>query len=138
MNNKLAFFILLSIFLSTGPVVAQEEQVPEDSIILEMESADEQTAVSEGTGTGHKNRLDRKNKFDDNKKSYAYEELVAEIGSIFFGFEFNITKTIRDNHAKYLNSWISNLNNDYTFLTGATDMLSQLWMQNQNKKWCRN
>ena len=70
--------------------------------------------------TGHKNRLDRKNKFDDNKKSYAYEELVAEIGSIFFGFEFNITKTIRDNHAKYLNSWIKALQNDYTFLTGAT------------------
>jgi antirestriction protein ArdC len=70
--------------------------------------------------TGHGNRLDRKNKFDDHKKSYAYEELIAEIGSIFFGYEFNITKTIRDNHAKYLNSWISNLNNDYTFLTGAT------------------
>ena len=70
--------------------------------------------------TGHGNRLDRKNKFDDNKKSYAYEELVAEIGSIFFGYEFNITKTIRDNHAKYLNSWIKALKNDYTFLTGAT------------------
>ena len=71
--------------------------------------------------TGHQKRLDRKNKFElDNKKSYAYEELIAEIGSIFFGYEFNITKTIRDNHAKYLNSWISNLNNDYTFLTGAT------------------
>ena len=70
--------------------------------------------------TGHKNRLDRKDKVDDRKKSYAYEELVAEIGSIFFGYEFNITKTIRDNHAKYLNSWIKALKNDYTFLTGAT------------------
>ena len=70
--------------------------------------------------TGHKNRLDRKNKFDDHKKSYAYEELIAEIGSIFFGYEFNITKTIRDNHAKYLNSWIKALQNDYTFLAGAT------------------
>jgi len=71
--------------------------------------------------TGHTKRLDRKNKFElDNKKSYAYEELIAEIGSIFFGYEFNITKTIRDNHAKYLNSWIKALQNDYTFLTGAT------------------
>lgn len=51
MNNKLSFFILLSIFLSTGLVVAQEEQVPKDSIFLEMESTDEQTAVSEGAGT---------------------------------------------------------------------------------------
>ena len=70
--------------------------------------------------TGHGNRLDRKNKFEDDKKSYAYEELIAEIGSIFLGYEFNITKTIPDNHAKYLNSWIKALQNDYTFLTGAT------------------
>ena len=76
--------------------------------------------------TGHKDRLDRKDKFAnegfifDNKKSYAYEELIAEIGSILFSHEFNFTKTIRDNHAKYLNSWIQCLNNDYTFLTGAT------------------
>ena len=71
--------------------------------------------------TGHGNRLNRQPKFNfEPDKSYAYEELIAEIGSIFFGYEFNITKTIRDNHAKYLNSWISNLNNDYTFLTGAT------------------
>jgi len=70
--------------------------------------------------SGHEKRLNRKDKFDDHKKSYAYEELIAEIGSIFFGYEFNITKTIRDNHAKYLNSWIKSLKNDYTFLTGAT------------------
>ena len=70
--------------------------------------------------TGHEQRLNRKDKFDDHKKSYAYEELIAEIGSIFFGYEFNIEKTIRDNHAVYLNTWIKSLNNDYTFLTGAT------------------
>ena len=69
--------------------------------------------------TGHGNRLDRKNKFDDHKKSYAYEELIAEIGSIFFGYEFNITKTIRDNHAKYLNSWIKALKEDYTLIATA-------------------
>ena len=62
--------------------------------------------------TGHEKRLNRKDKFGTdlivgNKKSYAYEELIAEIGSsILFSHEFNFTKTIRDNHAKYLNSWI--------------------------------
>ena len=76
--------------------------------------------------TGHESRLNRKDKFANegfifgNKKSYAYEELIAEIGSILFSHEFNFTKTIRDNHAKYLNSWIQCLKNDYTFLTGAT------------------
>jgi antirestriction protein ArdC len=105
----------------------------EDFINMELKTNFKDTKESDATvhyystlfhelthSTGHTKRLDRKDKFDDRKKSYAYEELIAEIGSIFFGYEFNITKTIRDNHAKYLNSWISNLNNDYTFLTGAT------------------
>ena len=47
------------------------------------------------------------------------EELIAEIGSIFFGYEFNITKTIPDNHAKYLNSWIKALKEDYTLIATA-------------------
>ena len=71
--------------------------------------------------TGHEKRLNRQKQFDDDhKKSYAYEELIAETGSMLFSKHFRVVKTIRDNHAKYLNSWISNLNNDYTFLTGAT------------------
>ena len=53
-------------------------------------------------------------------ESYAFEELIAEIGSILLGYEFNIEKTVRDNHAKYLNSWIKALKNDYTLIaTGA-------------------
>ena len=111
----------------------------EDFINMELKSNFKDTSESDATvhyystlfhelthSTKHENRLNRKDKFAneefifDNKKSYAYEELVAEIGSILFSHEFNFTKTIRDNHAKYLNSWIKCLNNDYTFLTGAT------------------
>ena len=110
----------------------------EDFINMELKSNFKDTSESDATvhyystlfhelthSTKHENRLNRKDKFGTdfifgNKKSYAYEELVAEIGSILFSHEFKIEKTIRDNHAKYLNSWIKCLNNDYTFLTGAT------------------
>ena len=111
----------------------------EDFINMELKSNFKDTKESDATvhyystlfhelthATGHESRLNRKDKFTnekfsfDNNKSYAYEELIAEIGSILFSHEFNFTKTIRDNHAKYLNSWIKCLNNDYTFLTGAT------------------
>ena len=75
--------------------------------------------------TGHEKRLDRKNKFDEHKKSYAFEELIAETGSILFGKHFKIAKTIRPNHAQYLNSWIKALENDFSFLSGAIAQASR-------------
>ena len=70
--------------------------------------------------TGHEKRLNRQKQFDDDhKKSYAYEELIAETGSVLFSKHFRIEKTIRDNHAKYLNGWIKYLNDDYSFLSSA-------------------
>ncbi len=75
--------------------------------------------------TGHKNRLDRKDKFDDHTKSYAFEELIAETGSILFGKHFKIEKTVRPNHAQYLNSWIKSLENDFNFLTSAIAQASR-------------
>ena len=75
--------------------------------------------------TGHEKRLDRKNKFDDHKKSYAFEELIAETGSILFGKHFKIAKTIRPCHATYLNSWIKALENDFSFLTSAIAQASR-------------
>jgi len=75
--------------------------------------------------TGHEKRLDRKNKFDEHKKSYAFEELIAETGSILFGKHFKIEKTVRPNHAQYLNSWIKALENDFSFLTSAIAQASR-------------
>jgi len=63
--------------------------------------------------TGHEKRLNR------DKKSYAFEELVAELGSVLFGQQYNIEKTIRNNHVQYLNSWIKALKNDYTLIADA-------------------
>ena len=48
--------------------------------------------------TGHESRTNRiktnLNKFGSHTTEYAFEELVAEIGSILLGHEFNIEKTI--------------------------------------------
>jgi antirestriction protein ArdC len=88
--------------------------------------------------TKHKSRLDRKAQFeDDAQKSYAYEELVAELGSIMLSQHFNQTKTVRENHAQYLNSWIKALQKDFTFLTSAAQKASaavEYYLNQQSKQ----
>jgi antirestriction protein ArdC len=74
--------------------------------------------------TGHAQRLDRfkdnDKKFKDNaQQSYAFEELIAECGSIMLCQQFNLEKTIRADHALYIKSWISALKNDVKFLTSS-------------------
>ena len=74
--------------------------------------------------TGHNQRLDRfkdnDKKFKDNaQQSYAFEELIAECGSIMLCQKFNLEKTIREDHALYIKSWIQALKNDVKFLTSS-------------------
>jgi antirestriction protein ArdC len=107
-----------------------------DFINMELKSNFKDTKESDATvhyystlfhelthSTGHKDRTNRieinLNKLGSHKKEYAFEELVAEIGSMLLGNQFNIEKTIRDNHAKYLNSWIKSLEEDYTLIADA-------------------
>ena len=72
--------------------------------------------------TGHESRTGRIKKNSDKfgvRNEYAFEELVAELGSVLFGQQFGIEKTIRDNHIQYLNSWIKALKHDYTLIGDA-------------------
>ena len=72
--------------------------------------------------TGHESRTGRIKKNKDKfgvRDEYAFEELVAELGSVLFGQQFGIEKTIRDNHIQYLNSWIKALKHDYTLVGDA-------------------
>lgn len=61
--------------------------------------------------TGHKSRCNRDLQ-GDSIKDYAKEELVAEVGSAFLCRILGVEKTVRKNHAKYLNSWISLIKED--------------------------
>jgi len=63
--------------------------------------------------TGHKSRLDR------NKGSYAFEELVAEIGSAMLAASLGISPEPRADHAKYLNNWIKDISDKPTTIMSA-------------------
>ncbi len=62
--------------------------------------------------TGAPSRLNRKKgeKFGDN--DYAFEELVAELGSAFLCSQFGISNTYGLQHESYLASWLKVLGND--------------------------
>jgi antirestriction protein ArdC len=63
--------------------------------------------------TRHKTRLDRdleQKKFGD--KGYALEELVAELGAAFGCAELGITPDTREDHASYIQEWLSVLKED--------------------------
>lgn len=60
--------------------------------------------------TGHKSRLDRL--ADKSKKGYAFEELVAEIGSAFLLPRMGIEPLIDDEHAPYISGFLTLLKDD--------------------------
>lgn len=63
--------------------------------------------------TRHPSRLDRsfgRKRWGD--EGYAMEELVAEIGSAFLCADLGITPETREDHAAYIESWLTVLKND--------------------------
>ena len=64
--------------------------------------------------TGHESRLNRGFGCDESEEDYAFEELVAEISSMFVSAETGIDQTQEhfDNHAAYVDSWIRHIKND--------------------------
>jgi antirestriction protein ArdC len=68
--------------------------------------------------TGHHTRLDRN--MDSKRESYAYEELVAELGASFISAHLHIDANDIQNNAKaYLKSWLQSLKNDPKYLYKA-------------------
>jgi antirestriction protein ArdC len=60
--------------------------------------------------TSHKDRCDRKLTFDRDK--YAFEELVAELGSAFLCSKLEVTNEPREDHAQYIKGWLAALKSD--------------------------
>ena len=69
-----------------------------------------------GHATGHKSRLNRLEKSD----SYAVEELVAELTSMYLSVHFELAHEPTTDNATYLNSWIKGLGDDETFIWKAS------------------
>lgn len=73
-----------------------------------------------GHWTGHANRLNRD--FDMKKhgdEGYAKEELVAELSSCFLGADLGIKPISEEQHAAYIQSWLTVLRNDKRFIFHA-------------------
>jgi antirestriction protein ArdC len=74
--------------------------------------------------TMHKSRCDR------NMKSYAAEELVAEIGAAMLCEQLGISSEMRDDHVSYIKSWLKALRNDKQFIFTAASKSQEAvdWM----------
>lgn len=70
--------------------------------------------------TGHATRLDRLD--IKNKKGYAFEELVAEMGAAFLMAHFNLEPTVREDHAQYIGHWIEALGSDIKYVSEAASV----------------
>ncbi|WP_338438717.1 ArdC family protein [Synechococcus elongatus] len=61
--------------------------------------------------TGHPSRLDRDQSGRFGSASYAFEELIAELGAAFCGDRLGICTDL-ENHASYLDHWLEKLRSD--------------------------
>lgn len=73
--------------------------------------------------TGHEQRLDRLD--IKNKKGYAFEELVAEMGASFLMAHCNLEPTVREDHAQYISHWLEALSNDTDYVLSAASKAQQ-------------
>lgn len=73
--------------------------------------------------TGHKSRLDRKirNRFGD--EDYAFEELVAELGSAFCCASLGVDGEVQ--HDSYIASWLEKLRGDKKFIFKAASQAAK-------------
>ena len=90
-----------------------------------------------GHWTGHKSRLNRLDGKQD-KSEYAFEELVAELFSIYACKFCDISFEPTENNATYLSSWLKALKQDASFLwkasSRATDILNYVLQAQEELK----
>lgn len=71
--------------------------------------------------TGGEKRLNRVQRCGKFSSDYAFEELIAEMGSLFVATSAGIpqSETEFQNHASYIDGWLSNLRNDNMYIFKA-------------------
>ena len=78
--------------------------------------------------TGNEKRCNRKLSTTFGSKNYAFEELVAELGSCFLASHLNITSNPREDHAMYLNNWIQCLEENESAIWKASSLAKRGYM----------
>lgn len=69
--------------------------------------------------TGHKSRLNRDLGGRYGESKYAFEELIAELGSAFVCGDLNLTYETRENHVAYIQNWLKVLKSEPQMLLKA-------------------
>lgn len=72
--------------------------------------------------TGHESRCKRHKLDGRSKLEYAFEELIAELGSALLCTQIKQKSVPPLNHANYLNSWIKVLDNDFSYFNEALEL----------------
>ena len=75
--------------------------------------------------TGHKSRLNRDFTGRFGTEAYAFEELIAELGAAFMCAEFGLIGATIENHAFYLDNWLTILKNDKKAIFTAASQASK-------------
>ena len=69
--------------------------------------------------SGAEHRLKRFAKGHANKETYAFEELVAELGAAFLCASTGVESAAREDHSQYIKNWLGALKNDKKFIFTA-------------------
>ena len=75
------------------------------------------------TGAGHRLARDFCGRFGT--KAYAFEELIAELGSAFLNADLGFAAVKIPNHAGYIESWLKVLKNDKRAIFAAASAASK-------------
>ncbi len=73
--------------------------------------------------SGHKSRCDRE--IGKGRAGYAFEELVAELGSAFLCAELGLSPAVREDHAAYLAEWLKCLKEDSRAIFRAASLATK-------------
>ena len=93
--------------------------------------------------TGHKSRLNRESEYEENhafdSQKYAFEELVAEISSMFVSSETGIdqSKEHFDDHASYVGGWLEVIKEDKDALFKAAEEILKHERERERKTYYR-
>jgi antirestriction protein ArdC len=98
-------------------------QIPSQSAFFEQINYYRTCFHELGHWTGHPSRLARDLSGSFGSKTYAYEELVAEMASAFVCASLSIVPTVR--HADYIGSWLEILRDDNRAIFRAASLASR-------------
>lgn len=84
--------------------------------------------------TGHKSRLDRDLGMRFGKDAYAAEEPIAELGAAFLCADLQVTPSLREDHAQYIDHWLKIMKGDKKAIFTAAAKANQALEYLQRKQ----